>query len=156
VTAQELIKLASENVEAWSKGDWSLLRAPFLSDVLYSEIGTQRVFRGVDELVGSYKSWKETAPDGIGRVTNALVSGDTVILEVIWSGTQTGPLVGPGGTIPATGKAWSVPACQVMVFKNGKIAEFRHYFDMLTMLQQLGISPKMAEAETTQRLATGI
>ena len=39
-------------------------------------------------------------PDVKGSVTNAVASGNTVVLEVTWEGTHTGPLAGPKGAIP--------------------------------------------------------
>ena len=106
--AQDMIRLASENVEAWSTGDWGRLKASFSPNVVYNELGTQRRFQGVDE-VSDYQNWKNACPDGSGRVTTAFASGDMVLLEVTWTGTQTGPLVGPGGVIPPTGKSWPIP-----------------------------------------------
>ena len=153
---QELIRLASENVEAWSAGDWERLKAPFAPDVVYNELGTQRTMHGVDELVQAYRSWKEAMADGSGRIVNAVASGDTVVLEVVWTGTQTGTIVGPGGVIPPTGKSFAEPAAQVMIFRGDKIVEFRHYFDMLTMLQQIGAAPKPAGAEIEEEIASGI
>ena len=71
MTTQDLIQLASENVVAWSAGDWERLRAPFSQDVDCYEMGTQRRFRGIDELVKWYKGWKVACPDGTGRITKA-------------------------------------------------------------------------------------
>ena len=40
-----------------------------------------------------------------------LVTGNTVVLEVTWQGTQTGPLQGPTGTVPDRGRLsfWEPP-----------------------------------------------
>jgi steroid delta-isomerase-like uncharacterized protein len=156
MTSQDLIRLASENVEAWSRGDWELLRAPFSSDVRYYELGTQQRMRGIDQVVASYKAWKTACPDGTGRVTKVFASGNSAALEVIWSGTHTGPLVGPGGTIPATGRSFMVPAAQLITFDGEKIVEFHHYFDMLTMLQQIGLAEKPAEMESIEEVVAAM
>jgi steroid delta-isomerase-like uncharacterized protein len=147
MTAQDLIRLASENVAAWSAGDWERLRAPFSPDVACYEIGTQRRLQGIDELVAAYKSWKATFPDGTGKIIRSFAGENTVALEVIWSGTHNGPLVGPSGTIPPTGKTFVVPAAQLFIFDEGRIVEFHHYYDLLTMLQQIGAAPSQTEAE---------
>src|SRR5436853_374273 len=62
--------------------------------------------------------------------------------EVTWQGTHTGPLVGPKGTVPATGKQQTTRTSWVLNFDGGKIKESRHYFDMLSFMQQLGILPQ--------------
>ena len=156
MTGEDLIRLARENVDAWSVGDWGRLKEPFSPDLVYHELGTQRTLRGIDQLVEVYKGWKKSIPDGAGRVVSALASGNTVVLEVIWSGTQTGAIPGPGGEIPASGKSFSMPAAQVITFKDDKIIEFHHYFDMLTMVQQIGAAPRPAGVETKEEISAGM
>jgi predicted ester cyclase len=78
-------------------------------------------------------------PDVKGTVTNACATGDTVVIEVTWKGTHTGPLQGPRGTIPATGKQQTTRSAWIMNCDVGKIKESRNYFDRLSFLQQLGV-----------------
>jgi len=78
--------------------------------------------------------------------TNALASGETAVLEILWEGTQTGALATPGGELPASGRRVRIPAVQVIRVSGGKLQEGRHYFDMLGMLQQLGAVPGPAQA----------
>jgi ketosteroid isomerase-like protein len=65
-------------------------------------------------------------------------SGDTAILEVVWKGIHSGPLQMPTGEIPASNKPLELPACHVNQVEGGKIKSISHYFDMLTMLTQIG------------------
>jgi hypothetical protein len=51
VTQQDLIRLASENTEAYSAGDWRRFKAPFASDLVYHEMASQRRLQGADQLV---------------------------------------------------------------------------------------------------------
>lgn len=76
------------------------------------------------------------------KITNAFASGDTATVEVTWDGTQTGPLVGPAGTIPPSGKRQKTRATQVLTLNDGKVKEAHHYFDMLSLLQQIGAMPQ--------------
>jgi steroid delta-isomerase-like uncharacterized protein len=66
------------------------------------------------------------------------VSGNTVTLELTWRGTHTGPLQTPTGALPPSGKTIGIRACQVVEVADGKVQAVRHYFDMATLLQQLG------------------
>ena len=77
-------------------------------------------------------------PDVKGTVTNAVAGGSTVVLEVTWQGTHTGPLTGPSGTLPATGKRQETRSGWILDFEGDKIKESRHYFDMLSLMKQLG------------------
>lgn len=140
--AQNPIKVAAENVAAYNAGDWNRLKAVLTANSVYTEMGTQRRFRGVGRIVEAYQTWKQALPDGKGTVTNSLARGNTVVLEVIWRGTHTGPLVGPAGAIPPSHKRISVPAAQVITVQDGKIRQFRQYFDLLTLLQEIGAAPQ--------------
>ena len=84
---------------------------------------------------------KEAMPDVKGTVTNCVASGNTVTMEVSWTGTQTGPLIGPGGTIPPSGRSHTTPSSWILEFDGNKISESRHYFDLVTLLTQLGAMP---------------
>ena len=138
----DLIKLAREPVDAFNAGDWQRVKAAFLPDGVYDEVGTQRRIQGSDQIVEVWQGWKQAMPDVKGTVKNAFASGNTALLEITWEGTQTGPLVGPGGTIPPSGKRQVTPAAFLMTFEGDKIKEGRHYFDMMSLLQQLGALPQ--------------
>ncbi len=81
-------------------------------------------------------------PNVKGTVTNVCGAGNTVLIEVTWKGTHTGPLQSPSGTVPATGKEQTTRAAWILNFDGGKIKESRHYFDMLSFMQQLGLLPQ--------------
>jgi hypothetical protein len=68
------------------------------------------------------------------------VSGNTVVVELTWRGTHTGPLQTPRGVIASTGKTINVRACQVIELSGDKTKAVRQYFDLGTLLQQLGVS----------------
>ena len=138
----DAVKVARENVEAFSAGDWERYKAGLAPDSVYEELGTQRRVKGPQEITKAVQTWKKAFPDAKGKVKSAVASGDRVTLEITWEGTQTGPLEGPEGTIPASGKRAVVEAVQVMRVSNDKIKENRHFFDMLSLLRQIGAAPK--------------
>jgi steroid delta-isomerase-like uncharacterized protein len=138
---QDLIKVARGLVDAFNGSDWEGCRAALTADSLYDEVGTSRRLQGVAEIIQGLQGWKGAMPDVKGTVTNALAAGNTAVLEVTWHGTQTGPLPGPSGTLPATGKQQTTRSGWLLNFDGGKIKESRHYFDMLSFMQQLGALP---------------
>jgi hypothetical protein len=73
-------------------------------------------------------------------------SGDTAVFELVWKGVHTGPLQTPTGTLPASNKPIELPACQVVRIEGGKVKSASHYFDMLTMLTQIGATTAAAAA----------
>jgi steroid delta-isomerase-like uncharacterized protein len=134
----DLAKIAREAVDAFNASDWERTKALIAPDYLYNEVGTQRRIQGPEEVVAALQGWKQAMPDAKGTVTSALASGNTVALEIIWEGTHTGPLEGPTGTIPASGKRQVTPAAQILIFDGDKIKENHHYFDMMSLLKQIG------------------
>ncbi len=143
-----IVTLARENVEAYNAGDWKRLKASLAADVIYHDIGGQRRLQGADKLVENYQGWKKAGPDSKGTITNSLVSGNTVVFQLTWTGTQTGPLQTPDGSFPPSGRTWNAPGAQVIIIENEKIKEFYQYYDALTILQQLGVVPKAAAKAT--------
>jgi steroid delta-isomerase-like uncharacterized protein len=139
--AVDKMRQAREGVDAFSAGDWERFKAPLSSDAVYDELATQRRVQGPNAIVELGKGWKQAFPDAKGTIGKAIESGDTVVLEITWEGTHTGPLVGAQGTIPPTRKKVRIPAVEVVSFKGDKVVETKHYFDQMTMLAQLGVLP---------------
>jgi steroid delta-isomerase-like uncharacterized protein len=142
LTADELVKIASEQIDAFNKGDWEQMRALLTSDACYHELGTERKVEGPEQIIELFKGWKTAFPDAVGKVTGSVAGGNTAALELTWTGTHTGPLATAAGTIPASGKRQETPAAVFYAFEGGKIKASRHYFDAMTLLKQIGAQPK--------------
>jgi steroid delta-isomerase-like uncharacterized protein len=142
LTPEAMIKLAHEQVDAFNNGDWERLQSGLAADARYHELATQRKVEGPEKIVELFKGWKTAFPDAAGKVTSAVGSGNTAALEVTWTGTHTGPLETPDGTIPASGKRQETPAAIVLTFEGGKIKENKQYFDLMTLLKQIGALDK--------------
>jgi steroid delta-isomerase-like uncharacterized protein len=142
MTGQDLMQAARGVGEAFNASDWDSCKAAMTSDSVYDEVGTSRRLQGVGDIILCWQRWKQAMPDVKGTVTNACATDDTVVIEVTWKGTHTGPLQSPRGTIPATGKQQTTRSAWIMNCDGGKIKESRNYFDMLSFLQQLGVLPQ--------------
>jgi ketosteroid isomerase-like protein len=51
-----------------------------------------------------------------------------------------------GQTLPPSGKAVKIRAAQCVIVEDGRITETRHYFDLMTLLSQIGALPAPASA----------
>ena len=129
---------AEEVVEAYNNGDWERFRASHASDVVYEEVGTGQRAEGMDEYMQLLEGWQQAIPDGAAMIRCTVQSGDTVVMELVWKGTQTGDLQTPGGTVPASGRQIEVEATMWSDFEGDQVRKTRHYVDIMTMLQQLG------------------
>ena len=109
-------------------------------------LATQRRLEGADARVEAAQHWKQAFPDEHGTITGAYPSGDTVAIELTWEGTQSGPMAMPDGQeLPPSNKRMTVKSVEVIEIEDGKIKVLRHYFDLMTILQQIGA---MDQAET--------
>ena len=142
LTAEQMVRIAREHVDAFGAGDWGRLQAGLTPDACYDELGTQRKVEGLEKIVELFKGWKSAFPDAVGTVTSAVSSGNKAALEVIWTGTHTGSLATAAGTIPPSGKRQETPGAIFFTFEGGKIKESRQYFDSMTLLKQIGAQPE--------------
>ena len=138
IPQQQLIDAAKAPILAYNEKKWDGVRASVAPDFVYDEIGTRRKVQGVDQVIALWQGWAKTFPDSRATIHSALASGNTVVVELTWQGTHNGPLETPNGPIAATGKRIEIRACQVTDMAGEKPKVQRHYFDMATLLQQLG------------------
>jgi steroid delta-isomerase-like uncharacterized protein len=139
---QDIIKLAQEWLDAQSAGDYNRMGTTLADDVIYNELGTQRRIQGRQALVNLQQEWRRAFPDVKGNIQNIFVSGNQALAEITWDGTFRGDMVTPGGTIPANGRRMEqLSTAFVYAVEGGKIKEIRHYFDVMSLLQQIGAMP---------------
>ena len=136
-------EVLEKQLKAFSKGDWKTYRETLADRSIYEEEATGRRVTGPDEIVRTVEPWLKGFPDCVGNIKDAIASGDAIVAELEWTGTQKGALSGPFGTIQPTNKQVRLPAVLVLRFDGDRIREARHYFDLLSLLRQIGIAPQM-------------
>jgi steroid delta-isomerase-like uncharacterized protein len=139
MTQQSVVDIAKAQVIAYNEKDWDKVKAGVAPGMVYDELATQRKVEGVDDVIEVWKGWANAMPDSKATFNSEVASGNTVVLEMTWRGTHKGPLKMPSGDIPATGKKFELRACQVVEVANDKVKSVRHYFDMGSLLRQLGV-----------------
>ena len=149
MSEQNLSGIARDLIDAFNARNGERFKKQLTATVVYDEIGTNRKFHGADAWLEAWEQWRNAFPDLNGTITNAVASGNTVVQEITWQGTQSGPLSLPGGTIPPSGKRQITRTSLVLVFEDGRVKESRIYFDMLSLLQQIGAIPQQAGASAS-------
>ena len=140
VSPQASIDIAKATVTVYNDRDWAKAKTVLASDFVYDEVATARKVTGADQTLDLWKGWAQAFPDSKGTVQNARATGDgTVVLEVTWKGTHKGALQTPSGPIAATNKPIEVRACAVVEIQGDRARSERHYFDMATLLRQIGV-----------------
>ena len=75
-------------------------------------------------------------------VKRCVESGNLISCEGTWSADHTGPMMMPDGkSIPATKKHVELPFVGFGRVQAGKLAEMNVAFDMMALMQQLGLIP---------------
>ena len=133
-----IIEIVKASITAYNDKNWSKAKDVLAADAVYDEKGTHRRIQGAGEIIEAWQGWAEAIPDSKATFMREFASGDTAIFELVWKGVHTGPLQTPTGTIPASNKPIEIPACQVVQVADGKVKRVSHYFDMLTLLTQVG------------------
>jgi ketosteroid isomerase-like protein len=99
--------------------------------------------RGRDNIVEYWRQMTEAVPGARFDSLHSYEVGDTAIDEGVYSGRNTGPLALPtGDPLPATGKEVRIRGVDLATVKDGRITEYRLYFDEMEFLGQLGLLPE--------------
>ena len=141
MTDQEILAVARGQVEAYNDRDFNRFTELVTEDFIFNEMPTGRVVKGIGEFRLIWDVWTTAFPDNRGEILNAFNAADNrAVLELSWSGTHNGPLVTPEKEIPPTGNKFSNGmACQIVEVKDGRVTKINHYFDILTVMNQLGV-----------------
>ncbi|KOG28548.1 ester cyclase [Streptomyces resistomycificus] len=96
--------------------------------------------RGREGIVEYWRQMTEAMPGARFETLHAYEVGDTAIDEGIFSGRNTGPLQLPNGeTLPPTQREISIRGVDIATVADGRIVDYRLYFDEMDFLGQLGL-----------------
>jgi predicted ester cyclase len=84
------------------------------------------------------KAFLDAFTEGRHEARYTVVEGDRAVTVLRWTAKHTGSFQG----IPATGKTVSLEMVQSDRVANGKLIEHDGVFDVMTMMQQLGVVPQ--------------
>jgi len=137
MTIQQLVQRHYAEVNA---NDYSDAEEIFSPDVVTQPPGSPPL-RGIEPFVAYGQGFSRAFPDGRIHGDRYVESGDVVVVEGRFTGTNTGPLESPAGTLPPTGRPMVLPFADVFRVADGRITEHRIYYDTASMLGQLGLLP---------------
>jgi steroid delta-isomerase-like uncharacterized protein len=142
MSSQANIQLDEEFIAATNAHDVKRIMAVLSDDVIVTDVVSPEPVKGNAAYGQILKGIFESFPDYSVAVKNRVVSEDKVATEFIFSGTHQGPLaMGPGNTIPATGKKFTANGAQFARVRNGKIVELHMHPDIAGFMMQLGLIP---------------
>ena len=135
--------LAKRELEAWNKGDFEAFKELLAPDYAWYFPSNNPKPMSREEIIEFGKMLHNAFPDITFSIEELIAVEDRVISRFIVRGTHTGEFQG----IPATGNKIEVSAIVIARIENGKIVENKEEYDLLGMMQQLGMELKPKEGE---------
>jgi steroid delta-isomerase-like uncharacterized protein len=128
-------------IEGLNKGDLAIVNELFAADYVYHGPASLGEIRGPEGFKQLMKMIYSGFPDFHMAIEDMVAEGEKVVTRATYSGTHKGEFVG----IALTGKQVSFTGALIARFVDGKEAEAWEEFDMLSLLQQLGVIPPMGQ-----------
>ena len=134
----ELTQLIKQHYCNVSEGHIERDRDVMSDDIIHIS-ATAGIITGIEAFLAFVTAFKQAFPDLHWEMREFIEGPETVVVEGVFIGTNTGTMVGPRGPIPPTGRRVELPFCDIWKVQNGRIVENRIYYDQITFLGQLGL-----------------
>ena len=103
---------------------------------------TPQGMKGKDAIRKYQETLTRAFRDVEARTLKVVSTGDVTAWEWVFTLTNSGPLELPTGTLPPTNRQVKMDGATFYRFnREGLIAEQRDYFDIASIMQQLGVKP---------------
>lgn len=140
MNAQTNVKLGKILFDSIREGNLSSWEAALSDDFTFSypglrEGGDKQTAKAFNQI------FVDAVPDLFFDIQRTLTNEDTIVYQGVFSGTHTGPLALPTGTIPPTGRRASVPGVLISVVRDGKLVREETYWNLAELMAQLGVMP---------------
>ena len=125
--------------EAFNRRDFVAMASQYADEISWTDHSQGRTFRTPQEFRDDFLPGWVTASSDI-RITAARYfdAGQTVVCAFTVTGTHDGPL----GPLPATGKEFTLPLCEMWHFdRDSRVVGGDLYYDQVSLLAQLGPMP---------------
>lgn len=136
----DLERMLQDYYDAWNAHDVERIATFFTDDCVYDDVPAGAPTHGKEELKASWGAFFPTCPDFKIKVKALFATGDWAGSEWVLSGTQAADWPG----MPNTGKSFTIVGASIMELRDGKIRRNSDYWDMVSMLVQLGMMPAPA------------
>ena len=130
------LEWAKEGVGNWSPAGVDKVVAAYADDAVFHDMPTGHALKGKDNISKMWMGMKDNLDAGEHTfvVTGYTGGPEGGTIEWTWKIKHAADFLG----VPAKGKETLVSGASLLIFKNGKIAEQHEYWDMATVLRQLG------------------
>ena len=141
----DLESIARRGNDAFNDRDEAAARAVYTDGIRLRAPGMEEV-TGKDAAIEFDKVWWDACSDAHSEITDIAVSGSTVLLGGVFTGTHDGVLRTPMGPVEATGKKLRGNYHWTFHFEGDLVADAQILFDRMQVMEQLGLMPQPATA----------
>lgn len=135
---EQVVDTVTARVQAFNAHDADAVADFYIEDAVSRDMGRDMALMGRAAIRESLATYFDAFPDVVMGISRISVDGDTAFLEWHAAGTHREPYHG----IPATGRHVEVDGCIVFSFTaDGRITSEISYWDVASMLRQLGLMP---------------
>lgn len=144
MTTINLERTLDEWAAGWSTQEIERVISLCTDQCLYEDVPLGVVNHGKEELRAFGQQVFNAFPDFKIELTTRVAAANWAMLEWTMSGTHQADLPG----MPATGKPFSVRGATALQLVDGRISRNSDYWDMATLLGQLGLMSPPPQAQT--------
>jgi steroid delta-isomerase-like uncharacterized protein len=132
--------------QAWSNGDLSVVDKTVSIDCRLHDPAFPNLTNGADGLKKHISACRNAFPDLRFTVDDVIAERDEVVIHWTTTGTHRAEFLG----MAPTNRSATVSGTSIFRIQNGKVTENWSDWNLLTLLQQLGISmaPKVESRES--------
>ena len=133
------LKLTKDVYDAFNKGDLEVLRGCLTNNSTLKLMAMNQTLKGPNDILNYFNVYR-TAFNATVNTNRVTACGDVVLSEFNGKGVHRAVFQTPMGDIQPTNRSIDLPVCHVIQWKDGKIVELHEYFDVNSLMSQLGIS----------------
>ena len=130
--------LLDKVLEMWNKGNMAVIPELYCADIVVMTSSMPEPYIGHEGVKKWVENTRVMMPDLVMAFPEVIATPDRIVTVWTMTGTQTGPMVMPGGTLPPTGRKASITGMSIDYLRNGKFVKEVVVFNMLEMLMPLG------------------
>jgi steroid delta-isomerase-like uncharacterized protein len=130
-------RILEDYLAALNAHDVERIASLFTEDCIFEDVPTGIAHYRKEGVKANFSMEFTAFSDYKVEIKTIIVAGEYAATEAVMSATHTGALP----MLPATGKSVSVRAASVLEMRGDKIKRNSNYFNMASMMQQLGVMP---------------
>jgi steroid delta-isomerase-like uncharacterized protein len=132
--------IVQQQTAAFNNHDEAAFASGYAPDAVVTDPQYPEPLRGKDAIGRDIADFFTAFPDCSAEIKRTVGNDGSYAMEVEMKGTHSGPLLGPTGLVPATGRSVRFPAgIFARLDGNGRIVEEHRYYDLAGQLAQLGL-----------------